>query len=113
MRRFIVLCLILLFPLNVLALSMSVASFQHADPIESTPVVAPVMDDAFFSSLFDTASSGDLDSDEPPGVADLHDQVNEEDKLQLVLLPDWTRAGVVPLRHAQSASPPLKPPPIL
>jgi hypothetical protein len=109
MRRLFVIWLILLFPMNVLAMSISVASFEHGQPEHVEPA-APVAD-AFFSSLFDSEPAGDLDSDEPPAVADLHDQVNEEDLAQLILSPHVTRASGVPLRHAQSAFPPLKPPP--
>jgi hypothetical protein len=117
MRRLFVIWLILLFPLNVLAMSMSVAAFEHVDhdqhgQQERVESVAPAAD-TLFSHLFDTQSSGDLDSDEPPAVADLHDQVNEEDQLQLVLLPGRSIAAGAPLRHEQSAFPPLKPPPTL
>jgi hypothetical protein len=110
MRRLFVIWLILLFPLNVLSMSISVASFEHGQPEHVEPA-APAAD-TFFSSLFDSQSTADLDSDEPPAVADLHDQVNEEDLAQLMLPPHATRASGVPLRHAQSAFPPLKPPPI-
>jgi len=113
MRRLFVICLILLFPLNVMALSISVATFQHADAPEHVHSGSPDNGGSLFSNLFDTQPSGDLDSDEPPAVADLHDQVNEEDKPQLILLPDSTRASGVPLRHAQSSFPPLKPPPMV
>jgi len=119
MRRLFVICLILLFPLNVLAMSMSVAAFQHAQPAHpqpasshgATPVAAD--SDSFFSHLFDTQSGGDLDSDEPPAVADLHDQVNEDGTLQLILHPGRSHAPAGPLAHGQSAYPPLKPPPTL
>jgi len=111
MRRLFVIWLILLFPLNVLAMSISVASFEHGQPEHVAPAASAA--DSFFSSLFDNQPVGDLDSDEPPAVADLHDQVNEEDLSQLILPPHVARASGMPLRHAQSASPPLKPPPIL
>jgi hypothetical protein len=116
MRRLFVIWLILLFPLNVLAMSMSVAAFEHVrhdqhgqQHVEPAASVA----DSLFSQLFDTQSGADLDADEPPAVADLHDQVNEEDQLQLVLQPGRSIAASAPLRHAQSAFPPLKPPPTL
>ena len=115
MRRLFVIWLILLFPLNVLAMSMSVAAFEHVDHGQQQSHFEPAapVADTLFSHLFDTQSGGDLDSDEPPAVADLHDQVNEEDQLQLVLLPGRAIAASAPLRHAQSAFPPLKPPPTL
>lgn len=115
MRRLFVIWLILLFPLNVLAMSMSVAAFEHAQHGQQQSHVEPAAPgaDTWFSHLFDTQSGGDLDSDEPPAVADLHDQVNEEDQLQLVLLPGRSIAAGAPLRHEQSAFPPLKPPPTL
>jgi hypothetical protein len=114
MRRLFVIWLILLFPLNVLAMSMSVAAFQHDQPsaLQHVEPATPVAD-TLFSHLFDTQNGGDLDSDEPPAVADLHDQVNEEDKLQLVLLPGSSIAASTPLPRPQSAFPPLKPPPTL
>jgi len=115
MRRLFVIWLILLFPLNVLAMSMSVAAFEHAQHGQQQSYVEPAAPgaDTWFSHLFDTRSGGDLDSDEPPAVADLHDQVNEEDQLQLVLQPGRSIAASAPLRHGQSAFPPLKPPPTL
>jgi len=117
MRRLFVLWLVLLFPLNVMALSISVATFQHADAtghahrVSASGSAALDAGDSLLSQLFDTPAGGDLDSDEPPAVADLHDQVYEEDLVPLILLPASSRAAGVPLRQAQSAFPPLKPPP--
>jgi len=110
MRRAFVIFLILLFPLNVSALSMSVASMQPAEV--SHHVHAQAADDSFFSSIFDAASSGDLDADEPPAVFDLHDTVNEDDILSLVLHGARQSSTHVLLPRAQLSTAPLKPPPL-
>jgi len=99
MRRFFVIFLILLFPLNVFALSMSVSTAQQGD----SEVL--VMDDSAKGE-----ARGDVDPDEPPSVADLHDIVNHEPSLRLAT---WL-AGALPPHdaapHSQSLPPPLKPP---
>jgi len=100
MRRFLVLFLILLFPLNVLALSMS-ASVAHAGESAESVRIA----DAFAG-----ASHGDVDPDEPPSVADLHDILHHEPSLR----PGGPPAGAVPphavARYSHAPPPPLKPP---
>ncbi len=98
MRRFFVIFLILLFPLNVFALSMSVAGAQADN-------AALVIED---SAKGDTR--GDIDPDEPPSSADLHDIVNHEPSLRLAAWP----AGALPPHdaapHSHSSPPPIKPP---
>jgi len=99
MRRFFVIFLILLFPLNVFALSMSVSTAQQGDS------AVLVIDDSAKGE-----TRGDVDPDEPPSVADLHDIVNHEASLRLATWP----AGSLPPHdaapHSQSLPPPLKPP---
>lgn len=111
MRRFFVTWLILLFPLNVFALSMSVASMQQPATSEQAAPASHSVTDSLFAGIVDAQPGGDIDSDEPPAVADLHDSVNEDDPSQLVLNPRAPAPLPVPLRRSQSSSPPLKPPP--
>ncbi|MCD2518089.1 hypothetical protein LQ564_17405 [Massilia sp. G4R7] len=99
MRRFFVIFLILLFPLNVFALSMSASGAQQGD------AAALVIEDSSKGE-----ARGDVDPDEPPSVADLHDIVNHESSLRLAAWP----AGALPPHdaapHSHSSPPPLKPP---
>ncbi|MCA1248460.1 hypothetical protein [Massilia sp. MS-15] len=84
MRRVLVIFLILLFPLNVLALSMPASSLQqagaseHFEPSEPSCAVA---DDSRHGSAFDD------DPDEAPAGLDFHDVVHGEAGLQLALVP--------------------------
>ena len=102
MRRLLVIFLILLFPLNVLALSMSVSMAQ--------PDGANTHAGATSIGAFQGDANPDIDPDEPPSVADLHDLVHQDGRLHLAGL----RAAAVP-RHAAppdrlSLPPPDKPP---
>lgn len=100
MRRILVIFLILLFPLNVLALSMSVSMAQpdgaHAH--------------AGVTSGADFQGDPDIDPDEPPSVADLHDLVNQDG----CLYQSDRGAAALPARAAPpyclSLPPPDKPP---
>jgi len=100
MRRFFVIFLVLLFPLNMFALSMSASGAQQGDG------VALVVE----ADIGKGDLRGDVDPDEPPSVADLHDIVNHEASLRLATWP----AGALPPHdaapHSQSLPPPLKPP---
>ncbi|MGJ9418034.1 hypothetical protein ACHAC9_09745 [Massilia sp. CMS3.1] len=111
MRRAFVIFLILLFPLNVFALSTSVSSVQQAamtqyggvsagDLIADTEV-APEMQ-----------SMGDPDADEPPSGMDFHDTVNEEGHWQSTILPGRSLASQLPSRRGLAPFPPVKPPPL-
>lgn len=104
MRRLLVIFLILLFPLNVLALSMSVSLAQPDDAVAHAAVAAPAGD------AFAGDSNPDIDSDEPPSVADLHDLVNQERCLHLA----GSGTGAVAPHDAaptcHSFPPPVKPP---
>ena len=127
MRRVFVICLILLFPLNVLALSLSAATLQwagapaHADTASAapatafaTPVVSAVVVDsaADHGAGFDCRALCDLDPDEPPSGADFHDSVNKDSRAQFLHPPGWAAAPTAPAHHGRSCAPPTKPPPI-
>ena len=128
MRRVFVICLILLFPLNVLALSLSAATLQwagapaHADTVGApsatafvTPAVSTVVIDsaaADHGAGSDCRTLCDLDPDEPPSGADFHDSVNKESRAQFLHPPGWAAAPTAPAHHGRSSAPPTKPPPI-
>jgi hypothetical protein len=90
MRRVFVLFLILLFPLNVLALSTSVASLQH------TPVTHEA---SAFTNTVDLQTLGDPDSDEPPAGYDFHDSMKGACRPPSFLAVSSSR---LPLRGAAS-----------
>lgn len=100
MRRAFVIFLILLFPLNVLALSLSVATTQHH---------APVTGDLLPDPLFAAETGADLDPDEPPAM-DLHDIVNHESVLQLPALPGRAAPRHDARGRCHCLAPPVKPP---
>jgi len=108
MRRAFVIFLILLFPLNVLALSLSVSSAQ-ADPVAlAGPADTPVSD-SLFAGMFDIDTTLDLDPDEPPAM-DLHDIVNHDTCVQLPALPGGPALRHEARGHCHSTPPPVKPP---
>jgi len=120
MRRFFVICLILLYPLNVLALSWSVASLQTGvtehvlsqTPIASAAAAAHDAADLLLAEALDCKLTCDLDPDEPPSGADFLDTVNEADEPRFDGMPLRSVVPFTPTRHLLSAFPPLKPPPL-
>jgi len=99
MRRLLVIFLILLFPLNVLALSTSVA-LLHADA-DAQSLVA---------NEFECRDICDLDPDEPPTAGDMNGIV---DRPPAPYLAGSTGRAVVPpdaRRNCHSTSPPVPPP---
>lgn len=108
MRRAFVIFLILLFPLNVLALSLSVASMQQTGASERVGAFAP----ADGAAAPDLQTLGDVDADEPPAGTDFHDSVNEEGHLQSVALPGRLAPPHLPSRRGLAPFPPIKPPPV-
>lgn len=111
MRRVFVIFLILLFPLNVLALSMSAASMQQAGA--GARVAAVWADDG--AAPIDAplaASIGDIDADEPPAGHDFHDSVNDAGRPLPAVLPDRSPVPHPPLRQGRAPVPPIKPPPM-
>lgn len=108
MRRALVIFLILLFPLNVLALSLSVSTAEVHRAAQATS--APPAPDGFLGAVLDIETTSDLDSDEPPSGIDLHDILDVCAGLRLAVL----EAGAIALRdahrHCQAIAPPLRPP---
>ena len=103
MRRVFVIFLILLFPLNVLALSTSVASLEHTTVTHEATA---------FTNTADLQTLGDPDSDEPPAGYDFHDSMNEEGRLQAAVLPGQLLVPPLPTRRGLAPFPPIKPPPM-
>ena len=133
MRRLFVIFLALLFPLNVLALSMSV-SFMPASslPASSMPVSsmtvlampeADATERAAVVSLFDAVMASpdmagddiayDIDPDEPPPPAgmDFHDTVHGAERVPAAFPPERSATLPVPPRRGLDPLPPIKPPP--
>ena len=106
MRRAFVIFLILLFPLNVFALSMSVASDRQAAAVEHVLTAAPA------DTGIDQPSLGELDPDEPPSGMDYHDSVSREGQPVAALRPDGSVSSHVPVRRGLAPFPPIKPPPV-
>ncbi|SFD05224.1 hypothetical protein [Massilia yuzhufengensis] len=105
MRRLLVILLVLLFPLNVFALSMS-ASLMQDGPVASTVDAATVQADSGSAC----ALACDLDPDEPPGHQDLHDIVYVEGSLRPAGPPDRAALGHEARSRCHSLPPPVKPP---
>lgn len=116
MRRFFVIFLILLFPLNVLALSLSVATagtgtaIAQAEPGASASVDAACLDAASPDTGLDIATTSDLDPDEPPAGMDLHDIVDLRPGLPLASLRDAGASPQEARRPWHAPTPPLRPP---
>lgn len=121
MRRFFVIFLILLFPLNVLALSLSVATAGTGIALPQAKAGAVASLDAASlapASLvvaspdtgFDIATTSDLDPDEPPAGMDLHDIVDLRPGLPLASLRDAGASPREARRPWHALSPPLRPP---
>ena len=107
MRRVLVIVLILLFPLNVFALSMSASLLQAA----SEPALAPsVVGDLQAGQDLACALACDVDPDEPPGHQDLHDIVYVETAPRLAGPASPTALGHDASRLFDSPAPPIKPP---
>lgn len=105
MRRILVIFLILLFPLNVFALSLSASAAPPGAHEHATAVPSAGAD-----ALADTEARGDVDPDEPPSVADLHDLVNQERVLHLAGPCAGAAPPRDPARTGLSLPPPVKPP---
>lgn len=119
MRRAFLIFLILLFPLNVLALSWSVATepaagsthtaTNTATHVATTAAPDDGATDSFFARLFDVDTTLDLDPDEPPAM-DLHDIVNHEAGQQCITLPSRAASCHDARRQYLSIPPPVRPP---
>lgn len=124
MRRFFVICLTLLLPLNMFALAMAASAMQpaaateHVTPSEvliltaalETDAAVPLFADAYLGGSYDCQAGCDIDPDEPPAGADVHDSVYEDLGLQLPGVPGGAVAPRAPPRPSHSSLPPLKPP---
>lgn len=118
MRRVFVICLILLLPLNMFALAMAASAMLPPEPsqraVTSEPLVqlaaAPVFADAYLPDYYDCQSSCDIDPDEPPAGADVHDAVNENLSLRLADVRGGVPAPPSLTRLSQSWHPLFKPP---
>ena len=110
MRRALVIVLVLLFPLNVFALSMSASLFQAVVAPETADVSTATSADSQPDEGFVCEAACDLDPDEPPGHQDLHDIVTLEAALQTSAPADRTAARHDACRARLSIAPPVKPP---
>jgi len=117
MRRVLVIFLVLLFPLNVFALSLSVATMpaaalaQAADAKDRVHVPAALAD-AGQVSADDTGAGdpGDIDPDEPPAGADIHYIVGHAGCLHIAGLSSASPALHDAAPRCHSVPPPVKPP---
>lgn len=117
MRRALVLFLILLFPLNVLALTTSLVQYGHAAqrPDARAAIVAPAdaaaaAAAAGLAAALDCDTSCDIDPDEPPAAGDLHAVLNEALRLQPAALSGTATPPADAARHRRAIPPPVKPP---
>jgi len=118
MRRVFVICLILLLPLNMFALAMAASAMLPPAPsqraADAAPVVqpmsAPVFADAYLPDNYDCQASCDIDPDEPPAGADVHDTINEELSLRLADVRGGVPAPPFPSHASRSWHPLFKPP---
>ena len=102
-----------MFALAMAASAMLSAEASHS-VIASEPLVqaakVPVFADSYLPDNFNCQTSCDIDPDEPPAGADVHDFVNEEADLRF---SDVTGDAVAPSASSypsRSRSPLLKPP---
>ena len=119
MRRALVIFLVLLFPLNVFALSLSVATMpaaalaQAADAKERVHAPAALADSDLraISGCDDACNDpGDIDPDEPPAGADLHYIVGHAGCLHRAGLSSASPALHDAAPRCHSVPPPVKPP---
>jgi len=117
MRRVLVIFLVLLFPLNVFALSLSVATMPAAALAQAAGAkdhvhVAAALADAGDVADDDTGSGdpGDIDPDEPPAGADIHYIVGHAGCLHIAGLSSAAPALHDAASRCHSVPPPVKPP---
>lgn len=107
MRRFFVICLILLLSHKTFAAAMAAPAVQIADAQQQ----ALVQQESSASHLLvDCASACDIDPDEPPAGADFHDSVNQEAVLPFAIFPELAVSPVAAPRTGQAAVPLFRPP---
>jgi hypothetical protein len=120
MRRFFVICLTLLLPLNMFALAMAASAMQPVDATHhvATPerlsepanASAVVFADSYLPGAYDCQTSCEIDPDEPPAGADIHDLVDEMVDLRPSFGPGRALAPGTLWRPSHSSVPLLKPP---
>lgn len=113
MRRLFVIFLILLFPLNVLALSLSASSMQ-ADGVHTASTASTASAVSVPAAPGDSLAGqagGDIDPDEPPASGDFHESVDEHSRLRVSVLPAWSMAPYARPLHDHPSFAPVKPPP--
>ena len=124
MRRLFVICLTLLLPLNMFALAMAASAMQpagapqHVTPSQvlihtaalETDSAVPLFADAYLGGASDCQAGCEIDPDEPPAGADVHDSVYEDFGLSIGGAPGGAVAPPAPPRPSHSSLPPLKPP---
>ncbi|TQK11975.1 hypothetical protein FBX97_1927 [Herbaspirillum sp. SJZ107] len=117
MRRVLVIFLVLLFPLNVFALSLSVATMPAAALAQAAGAkdrvhVAAALADAGDVADDDAGSGdpGDIDPDEPPAGADIHYIVGHAGCLHIAGLSSASPALHDAAPRCHSVPPPVKPP---
>lgn len=107
MRRFFVLCLILLLSQKMFAVAMAAPAVHIADARQH----ALSHDEPTASHLSgDCATACANDPDEPAAGADLHDFVNQEAVLPFGIFPDLALWPVASPRTEQSSVPLFRPP---
>ncbi|OON63415.1 hypothetical protein B0920_08545 [Massilia sp. KIM] len=107
MRRLFLVFLILLFPLNLVALASS-ASAAHGVALEAAgqPALADLG-----AADFDCDQRCELDPDEPPSTGDLYDSAHEPRQSGVRFQPTWAAPSYLRPLRANPAFPPIKPPP--
>lgn len=110
MRRALVIFLILLFPLNVFAVSISAAPVQQS---AGTTEHVNSSADSHSTGTADWESKGDIDADEPPASSDFHDSMNERIRLRFPVLPARAILPYAPSVYIHPSFPPIKPPPVV
>lgn len=109
MRRVLVIVLILLFPLNVFALSLSASLFQADSAMDvQEPAVLAVTVQPADGHACELAC--DIDPDEPPGHQDLHDIIHLEAALRQAGPADRSMACHDARARCCCLPPPVKPP---
>ena len=120
MRRVLVIFLVLLFPLNVFALSLSVATLPAAavalaaDAQERVHAPGAAQPDSDAGNAFGCdggcSDPGDIDPDEPPAGADIHYIVDLAGGLQFAGLSGTSPALHDAAPRCRAVPPPVKPP---
>ena len=107
MRRFFVICLILLLSHKMFAVATAAPAVQIADVQQHA---LPQEEPKASQLPVDCATACDIDPDEPPAGTDFHDYVNQEAVLPFAIFPDLAISPVAPPHAGQSSVPLFRPP---